>query len=213
MDWPATRTRSFTNEALFSRDLAVCLELMTWMVMHPAGLSVRDHDIVHQRGVHGTPPLPLRWIFADAQPLSALSSAPVFLLIQFVPKPRPAQGTPGALASTAIACRCARVWLAARNTYGTNRTQPKTIRQTFARCALTALFLLRCLFACPRYTFWLVRVRPRTRLDRPAPGLSFFRRAWPPKSNPSAKTRPWRRTLRASAVLPRPASRCCGSPR
>ena len=118
-------------------------------------------------------PLLLRWIFADAQPLSALSSAPVFLLIQFVPKPRPAQGTPGALASTAIACRCARVWLAARNTYGTNRTQPKTIRQTFARCALNALFLLRCLFACRRYTF-LVGRRATTDKGRPAGPWAFL---------------------------------------
>jgi hypothetical protein len=173
MDWPATRTRSFTDEALFARDLAVCLEPMTWMVMHPAGLSVRDHDIVHQRGVHGTPPLPSRWIFADAQPLSALSSAPVFLLIQFVPKPRHAQGTPGALASTAIAYRCAGVWLAARNTYGTNRTQPKTIRQTFASGALNALFLLRCLFACPRYTF-LLGPRATTDKGRPAGPWAFL---------------------------------------
>jgi|SRR5215469_2845055 len=80
---------------------------------------------------------------------------------------------PGALASTAIAYRCARVWVAARNTYGTNRTQPKTIRQTFASCALNALFLLRCLFACRRYTF-LVGPRATTDKGRPAGPWAFL---------------------------------------
>jgi hypothetical protein len=78
MDGLVAPTRSFTNEALFSRDLLVCREHMTWISMHPAELSVHDHDIVYQRGVHGDPPLPLHWIFANAKPRSALSSASVF---------------------------------------------------------------------------------------------------------------------------------------
>jgi hypothetical protein len=124
MDGLAARARSFTNEALFSRDLLMCREQITWIAMHPAELCVHDHDIVHRRGVHGAPPLPLRWIFADTKPRSALSRASVFLLIQFVPKPRHAQGTPRASASTAIARRWASFWFGGPSKHLRNQPNP-----------------------------------------------------------------------------------------
>jgi len=49
VDGLAARARSFTNEALLSRDLLMCREHITWIAMHPAELCVHDHDIVHQR--------------------------------------------------------------------------------------------------------------------------------------------------------------------
>src|SRR5262249_40204107 len=87
--------------------------------------------------VHGAPPLPLHWIFADAKPRSALSRASVFFTDTICPKAPPRARDAALVPRRRLLVDGPASGLAGRRSaYGTNRTRPKTIRQTIARCAL-----------------------------------------------------------------------------
>ena len=164
--------------------------------------------------VHSAPPLPLRWIFADAKPRSALSRASIFFTDAICPKAPPRARDAARSCLDGDCSSIGQLLVGAPSKHLRDQRNPTQDHQANHREARSErwFLLVPVLLPPPHIIGWSAHDHGQGVAGRTL-GFSFFRMAWPPKSSPSAKTRPWRRTLRASAAPPRPASRWCGSPR